>query len=271
MLFVYDGHRLLVHDPEKSRPWSLYEKPEEHPNQFARLDMFTAPGSPEFAKGCQSAKPFDTSASSVATLSATTARPTSSPTGAAPSRSPMARPEDQRSAGVLPASRHVVRRAPRHHCSKLLHPAPAARRCGVCRTQHASDAPKKAPDFALNHVKGTSGTGTVSLSDYTHKPLVLAFFSSDLAFGTRTALDVWTPMALTQLTHDGTNPAVLAVQTEKQAKPGYPLIPKSLDVDVVVNHPDSTCSIPTVCLARSVRVHRRRRQRASGLRQGTHH
>ena len=57
MLFVYDGKRLLVHDPEEYRPWQLYDAPEEHPDQFASVsNAFSTPGSVEFAKNCRSAK-----------------------------------------------------------------------------------------------------------------------------------------------------------------------------------------------------------------------
>src|SRR6478735_4553704 len=240
MLFVYDGHRLLVHDPEESRPWSLYEAPEEHPDQFVVSDMFTAPGSPDFAKGCRSAKPlghkrilgrsavgFHCAAHFLADGSGTYA---------------FTEWLDQKT-NVLLESGHL------HATSFDEHPdltaasfsttAPAGAKVAVyAARQHAGDAPKKAPDFALNRVTGTSGTGTVSLSDYAHEPLVLAFFSSELAFGDEDCagcLDAL--MALTQLTHDGTNPAVLAVQDGEEGKPGYPLIPKGLDVDV--NDPDS--------------------------------
>ena len=101
---------------------------------------------------------------------------------------------------------------------------------------------------------------------------MLAFFSSDLAFvKVRTAPDVWTSMALTQLTHDGTNPAVLAVQDGEEGKPGYPLIPKGLDVDVV-NDPDSDVQ-HSYGLSGQVGFAfiGADGQGASGLRQGTHH
>jgi outer membrane lipoprotein-sorting protein len=56
MLFVYDGQRLLVHDAEGSRPWSLFEAPEEHPDQFQAVShVYADPDSAEFAEGCRSA------------------------------------------------------------------------------------------------------------------------------------------------------------------------------------------------------------------------
>ena len=55
MLFVYDGRRLLVHDAEGYRPWSLFEAPEEHPDQFQAVsDVYADPDSAEFAEGCRS-------------------------------------------------------------------------------------------------------------------------------------------------------------------------------------------------------------------------
>ena len=56
MLFVYDGQRLLVHDAEGYRPWSLFEAPEEHPDQFQAVShVYADPDSAEFAEGCRSA------------------------------------------------------------------------------------------------------------------------------------------------------------------------------------------------------------------------
>ena len=244
MLFVYDGHRLLVHDPEEYRPWSLYEAPEEHPDQFDRLGHVHGPGQRRVREGLQigeivghkrivgrSAVGFHCAAHFLADGSGTYA---------------FTEWLDQKT-NVLLESGHFHATSFDEHpdltaASFSTQPPAGAKVAVYAARQHAGDAPKKAPDFALSRVTGTGAApGTVSLSDYTHQPLVLAFFSSDLAFAeTRTAPDVWTRcMALTQLTDDGTNPAVLAVQDGEEGKPGYPLIPKGLDVDVVVNDPDS--------------------------------
>jgi peroxiredoxin len=242
MLFVYDGTRLLVHDPEESQPWSLYEKPEEHPDQFAVSDLFTAPGSAEFAKGCPSAKPLGHKR----ILGRNAAGYHCAAHFLADGSGTFAFTEwlDQKT-NVLLESDQI------HATSFDEHPditaatfsttAPAGAKVAVyAARQHAGDPPKKAAAFDLNRVTGTSGTGTVSLSDYTDKPVVLAFFSSDLAFGDEDCAGCLDALAaLTQLTHGGTNPAVLAVQDGEEGKPGYPLIPKGLHVDVVVNDPAS--------------------------------
>src|SRR3954454_4526918 len=56
MLFVLDGQRLLVHDPEEYRPWSLYEAAKEHPYPFGAVSsLFEEPSSARVAKGCPSA------------------------------------------------------------------------------------------------------------------------------------------------------------------------------------------------------------------------
>ena len=69
---------------------------------------------------------------------------------------------------------------------------------------------------------------------------MLAFFVSDLVFdpdGSSCPGCVDALLTLQRLTADGTDPPMLAVQEGNTGKPGFPLIPKGLTVDVV-NDPD---------------------------------
>jgi hypothetical protein len=69
---------------------------------------------------------------------------------------------------------------------------------------------------------------------------VLAFFLSDIVFdphGESCPRCVPALLSLQRLTSNGTAPAVLAVQEGDVGKPGYPLVPKGLHLDVA-NDPD---------------------------------
>ena len=49
MLFVWDGVRLLVRQPEGARPWSLYEAADEHPDQLQMVSQWRLrPGTASF-------------------------------------------------------------------------------------------------------------------------------------------------------------------------------------------------------------------------------
>ena len=93
---------------------------------------------------------------------------------------------------------------------------------------------KPAPSFHLRNVRD-SGPRTVSLADYAHRPVVLAFFMSDLTFSnpTESPREFGSLKALKKLTSGGTDPVVLAIQGGDEGKPGYPLIPKGMSFTVV--------------------------------------
>ena len=249
MLFIYDGQRLLVHDAESSQPWSLFEAPEQHPEEFAAVSgTFTPPDSAEFEKGCPSA----TIIGHRRILGRTAVGYHCAAQFLADGSGFSARVDwlDQKTS-ILLQSGHFHATAfdehPRLDASSFSTEPPAgARVARYAEQMRPGDPPRKAPGFELERVPkpaddAAGGDGTVSLSDYVHQPLVIEFFSSDLGFdpeGETCHGCVASMLTLQRLTEGGTSPRVLAVQGGEAGKPGFPLIPQGLRVDVV-NDPDS--------------------------------
>ena len=236
MLFIYDGRRLLVHDPEESRPWSLYETPEEHPEEFAPVSgTFTPPDSAEFEKGCPSA----TIVGHKRILGRTAVGYHCASHYLADGSGFSARVDwlDQKTSILLQSGQFHATSFDEHphlDASSFSTEPPAGAKVAVYAAQvRPGDPPKKAPGFELTRVPkpggGGDAGGTLSLSDYEHQPLVLAFFSSDLAFdpeGETCPGCVDSVLTLQQLTDGGTSPAVLAVQGGEAGKPGLPADPQ---------------------------------------------
>src|SRR3954451_9740213 len=129
-----------------------------------------------------------------------------------------------------------TRGSPRPRSRRRRHQVPRSR-CTPHGKQHGG-APKDAPSFPLKRV---NAPGTASLTDYADQPLVLAFFSSDLVFdihGETCPGWVTSLLTLQRLTAGGTPPRVLALQGGDEGKPGSPLIPRGLHLNVA-NDPNS--------------------------------
>src|SRR4051794_7216064 len=239
MLFILDGHRLLVHNPEEYRPWSLYEAAKEHPYPFGAVSsLFEEPSSARFAKGCPSA----TVVGRKTILGRNVVGYHCAAQHFGDGRVNFAHVDwrDHRT-GLLLQSGHLhatsIDDHPRITASTFSTQPPAGAKVAVYAAQKQPGGTlKQAPDFQLKRVAGTGGDGTIGLSDYPHRPLVLAFFVSDLTFdptGESCHGCVRALLGLQGLTDGGTDPAVLAVQEGDPGKPGYPLIPKGLRLPVV--------------------------------------
>ncbi len=239
LLFVYDGRRLLEHDPEEFRHWILYEAPLEHPDQLAVVsDVFTDPAGEAFRKQCRSARVVG-------------------------HRVILGR----RAVGYHCAGRHhrdgsseaggvewldeqsglLLRAGPLRATSVDEHPSLTRATFsttpprGAAVETYAARRPvggglRTAPGFHLHRLGG----GSVGFAQYAGKPLVLAFYLSDIVFdvsGDSCPRCVPSLLTLQRLTSSGTDPAVLVVQEGEVGKPGYPLVPKGLHLDVA-NDPD---------------------------------
>lgn len=241
MLYVYDGERLLIHDPEDNRPWRLYDSPEEHPDQYEELtSWFYDPGSARFAKSCPSAKEVGhrTLVGRPAVGYHCAARRFSDGV----TQSALVVWIDQATGVLLKMGPfHATSFEEHPHIEAAIfdtHPPAGAKVEHYSARADTSPGSKPAPDFRLRNVRD-SGPRTIRLSDYAHRPVVLAFFVSDLTFSnpTESPRELGSLRALDKLTAGGTDPAVLAIQGGQEGKPGYPLIPKGLTFPVV-NDPD---------------------------------
>ena len=246
MLLIYDGQRLLEHDPEEYRPWILYEAPEEHPDEFASVSsVFTDPDGADFAKDCPSAKVIGHKS----LLGRAAVGYHCAARHYADGSFEMAGVIwlDQKTGLLLQAGHMhatVFNEHPRITASTFSTEPPAGAKVQRYAAQkQPGGARKQAPDFDLKHVAvggasgGTEdgGSGTATLSDYAHQPLVLAFFVSDLVFdihGESCPGCVKSLLTLQRLTREGTDPKVLAIQEGDEGKPGAPLIPKGLHIEV---------------------------------------
>jgi peroxiredoxin len=232
MTFVYDGKRLLVHDPEEFRPWILYDAPREHPDQFSMVShVFSGPGGAEFAKGCHSARIvghktiLDRAAVGYHCAAQHHADGSSESGGVVWF--------DGETGLLLRAGPFRVVTIDEHpvvtNATFSTDPPPGA------KIEHfaARQAGKAAPDFSLQRV---DAPGAVRLAAYRNQPLVLAFFSSDIYFdphGEECHRCIPALLDMQRLTAGGTDPAVLGVQEGEKGKPGYPLIPHGLLLPVV--------------------------------------
>lgn len=239
LLYVYDGQRLLVHDPEEFRHWILYKAPSEHPDQLAVVShVFTKPASAAFRKQCRSARLVGhrvlLGRQAVGYhCAARHYRDGSTETGGVEWL-------DAQSGLLLQAGPLRATAIDDHPLITRTTFSTVPPRGAAVETYAARRPPgsglRTAPGFRLRELGG----GRVSLADYAGKPLVLAFYMSDIVFdtsGDSCPRCVPALLALQRLTSAGTHPAVLAIQVGDVGKPGYPLIPRGLRLDVA-NDPD---------------------------------
>jgi hypothetical protein len=222
-LLTWDGSRILEFSEQNEVPYTVYEAPDEHPDQLEQVKSWrkliwsTAP-----APGCTDLKTTKT----IIGRSAAGYRcvePTPEPGQPAEGEVWV----DQATGILLQAQFMVAEKLvldPKITATTYSTEPPAGAKSIVIAPEKAPTGQKKeAPDFTLELVKG----GRIGLKDLAGKPFVLAFFSSDLVFdengevfpGSREAL-----LTLQSLTSNGTKPRVLAVQEGSLGKPGYPFV-----------------------------------------------
>jgi peroxiredoxin len=240
MLYVWDGLHLLVHDPEGSRPWTLYEAAGEHPEQLQAVTSWrSTPGSASFEQTCRAARV-------VGHKTVLGRRAVGYHCGA---RHYSDGSSESASVVWLDQATGLLLQAGGLHATSI-DESPAITDATFSTTpppgaeveRHAAKKPfsgggKAAPDFRLKRLDLRSNRqhGSAALADYAGKPLVLAFFASDIVFDTsgeecgRCAPSL---LALQRETAGGTSPSVLAIQVGEWGKPGYPLVPDGLRLDV---------------------------------------
>jgi hypothetical protein len=219
-LYTWDGSRMLVFSQQNATPYTVYEAPGEHPNEFLAITGWqkslwsTAPG--------QECTDLKTTKTVIGRVAAGYRCVTPTPEPGTPAAGEVW--VDQ-ATGILlkgpdlAAEKLVL--SPKVDATTYSTRPPAGAEVTVIAAKKAP--PAQTPDFTLDLVKG----GRIGLKDLAGKPFVLAFFGSDLAFdeqgdvcrGCRDAL-----LALQTLTGNGAKPRVLGVQVGVLGKPGYPLV-----------------------------------------------
>lgn len=237
MRYVWDGRRLLVHDPEEYRPWILYEAPDEHPAVLANVTGFRVdPASDAFEADCPSAAPLGHKTILRRTAIGYHCGAVHTPTY---DRAPRSVWLDEATGLVLadpPIAATAFTEDPAITGSAFSTRPPAGSKVTVYGPRTKPDGrPRRAPGFGLSRLDG----GTARLADYRGRPLVLAFFSSGIAFdpdGEECRRCTPALLTLQRETSGGTHPAVLAVQGGDRGKPGHPLVPVGLRL-AVANDP----------------------------------
>jgi hypothetical protein len=234
MLLVYDGRKLLVHDAEEYRPWTLYDAPNEHPDALSIVsNMFAAPESAVFAKSCRSAKVVGHK--TVLGRAAVGYHCGAQHFADGVSQSALVEWLDQRTGVLLQVGglhATVFDESPVITGATFSTRPPAGAKVEHFAARRTASGGKAAPGFDLRRV---DADGRVRLSDHASRPLVLAFFASDIYFdphGEDCRRCLPALLTVQRLTAGGTDPAVLAVQGGEEGKPGYPLIPRGLHLPV---------------------------------------
>jgi peroxiredoxin len=231
--YIWDGRRLLVHDTEEVRPWHLYEVAAEHPEE---LEMVTA-WLPDvqgagFKKMCPASTPLGRARILGRGAHGYHCKAREDAEGSFPAFQLWLDDASGLTLRSGPFRARSIDRHPRITSSTFSTTPPAHTKADVFGAQgQASGKAKAAPPFQLERLGG----GRVSLADYAGAPLVLAFFASDIYFDSHGEVcPRCLPALLTlqQYTHDGTDPAVLAVQGGDKGKPGYPLVPQGVNLTV---------------------------------------
>lgn len=236
MLYVWDGTRLLRHSREDYRPWSLYESADQHPDQLEVVTEWRQQrDSAAFEKGCRSARVVGHK--KILGRSAVGYHCAAVHNRDGSSMSAFVQWRDATGLLLQAGNLHAtaIDDSPRVSGETFSTRPPTRAKVAVHAAKPEPGQARSAPDF---HLKKLSG-GTVGLSDFAGRPLVLAFFSSDIVFDTqgeecRRCLPAM--LALQRDTSGGTEPAVLAVQGGEKGKPGDPLVPEGLHL-VVANDP----------------------------------
>jgi hypothetical protein len=219
-VYTWDGTRVLEYSLSNQVPYTVYEAPNEHPDEIPPLsaivkDLWATSQRP----GCTVLKTTKTLIGRVAVgyrCVAATPEPGAPASGEAW--------VDQETGIVLKAASMVAEKLvlnPKIGATTFSTQPPAGAKVTIIAAKNAPPGQtKKVPDFTLDLVKG----GRIGLKDLAGQPFVLAFFPSELAFdesgdafpGYRDAL-----LTLQTLTSNGTKPRVLGVQ----AAGGMPMQP----------------------------------------------
>ncbi|RYP88780.1 redoxin domain-containing protein [Nocardioides guangzhouensis] len=232
MSSVWDGRRLLVHDPEEYRPWILYEAPEEHPDALDQVTGWRVdPTSATFESTCPSAAPIGHRTILGRTAVGYRCGPIHTPQYDREARSIWL---DEK-AGLLlvdpPISATAIEEHPVITRSTFSTRPPAGSEVTVYGAKEGEGQPGRAPGFRLERLDG----GTARLADYAGRPVVLAFFASDIVFdpaGEECRRCIPSLLDLQRETSGGAHPAVLAVQGGDRGKPGHLMVPRGLRLPV---------------------------------------
>jgi peroxiredoxin len=234
MLFVRDGDRLMVHDPEEIRPWKLYESVAEHPEELDWVDSWRLqPKSSAFERWCRSARVVGHK--TILGRQAVGYHCAARHYADGSSESAFV-PWLEVGTGLLlqEAGIHAISIDDNPDITGetfATTPPSGAKVAYYAAKKPFENGSKDAPDFHLKKLGG----GTVSLTDYAGKPLVVAFFASDIVFdphGEECRRCTPALLALQRDTAGKTSPAVLAIQSGDEGKPGFPLVPKGVRLDV---------------------------------------
>jgi AhpC/TSA family len=223
ILYTWDGSQMLLFSLQNAVPYTVYEAPSEHPDEFQmvthwRENMWSA------TKGARCTE-LKATTKIIGRIAVGYRCVTATPHPGEPAAGDLWL--DQ-ATGILLKNEVMVAEKlvlnPKVDATTFSTRPPAGAKVTVIAAKNASPGQtKKAPDFTLDLVKG----GRIGLKDLVGKPFVLAFFMSDLSFdekgevcpGCRDAL-----LTLQTLTGNGAEPRVLGVQVGDLGKPGYPLV-----------------------------------------------
>ena len=233
---VWDGRRLLAHEQDSVFPYTVYDAPAEHPDELGLIQEFMV-GDPTTGSN-----PLCRHAERMNGTRLVMGRAASSYRCAPGTNGPLRRTilVDQSTGLLLHGGLLHLRRvdtSPSVDAGTFSTRAPRGAKVDVVAAKHPTDGkPRRAPAFRLQLIQG----GIVSSAGYDGKPYVLAFFSSDLYFDHGEVCRRCVPALLDiqQRSHGGKDPAVLAVQNGERGKPGFPLVPAGLRLQVA-NDPKS--------------------------------
>ena len=231
--YVWDGRRLLVHDPEEYRPWILYEAPDEHPDALQTITSIRVePGSRAFRADCPSAAPLGQKTILRRTALGYRCGAIHTAEYDRGARSIWLDKETGLLLDDPPMTVTAIKENPVITRSTFSTRPPEGSEVTVYAARRSAGGQvKKAPDFSLQRLDG----GTARLADYAGEPLVLAFFSSDIVYdpqGEECPRCIPALLTLQRDTSAGRRPAVLAVQGGDRGKPGHPLVPAGLRLPV---------------------------------------
>jgi peroxiredoxin len=237
-LSVWDGKRLYLYRPEFAEKYLLFEAPEEHPDELTWLQVLGGRvGTEGFARFCPGADRLAESRS-IADRPAVGYR-----CGPGPLEEVFSTGEawfDQATGVLLEAGRYhatSVTTDPEVDSETFSTEPPEGADVTVYPAKEGTYG-QKAPGFEL---KLDEGGGTVRLSDYRGKPVVLVPFSSDLYFGPGYECPDCFPSleALLEMTDGGTDPSVLAIQSGEVVREGRPPAPPGVTL-TLLDDPKST-------------------------------
>jgi peroxiredoxin len=231
-LAVWDGKRLYLYRPEHAEKYLLFEAPDEHPDELTGLQVLgVRVGSERFARFCPGADRLAESRS-VADRPAV---------GYQCGPGPLEQVLSTREAWFDQATGVLLEAGPFHATSITTDPELDSETFSTEPPEGAevtvypakgSRYGQKAPAFELYLEEGG---GSVRLSDYRGKPVVLVPFSSDLYFGPGYECPDCFPSLVTllEMTDGGTNPSVLAIQSGEVVREGRPPAPPGVTLTLL--------------------------------------